>query len=110
MIISLARSEYNSKQIEKYIETLEVENALIAAENDDLESQFEYFSSVQYQERIAKQNLGKVNPGEKVLVIPDDVELSEVESFEENLILEKERQYAKLPNWQKWTSYFFRRY
>ena len=105
MIATLARSEYNSNQIQKYIEKLEQENMVIVSQNEDLKSQFDYYSSPQYQEKMAKQNLGKINPGEIVLLLKESSSRSDMSEFE--LILpEGMIQNQNLPNHEKWWKYF----
>lgn len=105
MIATLARSEYNSNQIEKYIENLEVQNQGIVQENDQLRSDFEYYTSPQYKEKMAKQNQGLVNPGEKVLIVlenDESTDSAELNDLIPNQVLENKN----LPNWKKWWSYF----
>lgn len=105
MIVTLARSEYNSNQIEKYIEKSEQENMQIVSQNEELKSRLDYYSSPQYQEKIAKQNLGKVNPGEKVLVLRESA-VASVQTEVENLVPEGLLENQNLKNYQKWWKYF----
>ena len=105
MIATLARSEYNSNQIEKYIENLESQNQGIVQENDKLRSDFEYYTSPQYKEKMAKQNQGLVNPGEKVLVVLEEkADLSETDLAD--LIPDKVLENKNMKNWEKWWQYF----
>lgn len=105
MIATLARSEYNSNQIEKYIENLESQNQGIVQENDKLRSDFEYYTSPQYKEKMAKQNQGLVNPGEKVLVVLEEkADLSETDLAD--LIPDKVLENKNMKNWEKWWLYF----
>ncbi len=107
MIATLARSEYNSNQIERYIVQLESENMQIVQENEELRADFEYYTSPQYREKMAKQNQGKVNPGEKVLVLLD--EKNEIgEDSEQSLVPDKVFEHKNLPQWKKWLKYFTR--
>lgn len=105
MIATLARSEYNSNQIEKYIENLEQQNQNIVQENDSLRSDFEYYTSPQYKEKMAKQNQGLVNPGEKVLIVLEE----DTEQIDDNLldlIPDQALQNKNMENWRKWWTYF----
>jgi len=104
MIATLARSEYNSNQIEKYIENLEVQNQGIVQENDKLRSDFEYYTSPQYKEKMAKQNQGKVNPGEKVLIVLNEESTESLDDL--NLVPDKVLENKNMKNWKKWWSYF----
>lgn len=105
MIATLARSEYNSNQIEKYIEKLELENMKIVAQNEELKSQFDYYSSPQYQEKIAKQNLGKINSGERVLLLRETAKAS-FQNDVENLIPDGLLENKNMKNSDKWFKYF----
>ena len=107
MVIALTTSEYNSYKIEQYIKQFEAENELLAQENDTLKDRYEYYTSPEYQEKIAKQNFGLVNPGEKVLIIPETTNLSAEEEFSNTISTERVRFYRSLPNAVKWWYYFF---
>jgi cell division protein FtsL len=107
MIIALTTSEYNSYKIQQYITEFEEQNKILAVENDSLKYQYEYFTSPEYQEKIAKQNFGLINPGERVLIIPEAGSLSAEEEFEQTVIHERIKFYQDLPNPVKWWYYFF---
>ncbi len=107
MVIALTTSEYNSYKIEQYIKEFEAENQALLQENNTLNDKYEYFTSPEYQEKIAKQNFGLVNPGEKVLIIPENSTLTPVEEFESNISTERIKFYRDLPNAIKWWYYFF---
>lgn len=72
MLYNLTVSIYNNYQIEKNISQFESKNAALAEENSQKLHDFQYYTSEQYVEKIAKQNLGLINPGEKVIIIPDE--------------------------------------
>lgn len=107
MLIALTTSEYESYKVEQYIERFEVENQELAIENENLKDEYDYFTSPQYQEKIAKQNFGLINPGEKILVIPEKNKLNDAEQFESELISEKEQFYMEMSNPVKWWYFFF---
>lgn len=107
MVIALTTSEYNSYKIEQYIKEFEAENQALLQENNTLNDKYEYFTSPEYQEKIAKQNFGLVNPGEKVLIIPENSTLTPVEEFESSISTERIKFYRDLPNAIKWWYYFF---
>lgn len=107
MLIALTTSQYHSYKVERYIEQFEVQNQELALENEDLRDDFEYFTSPQYQEKIAKQNFGLINPGEEILFIPADDETLN-KSFDENLEEQQEEFYRKLSSPKKWWYYFFK--
>ena len=101
LLYSLTLNVYHSYQIDKYIEQFDKENQRISIENAKRSEDFDYYTSEQYIDKIAKQNLGLVNPSEEVIVIaPEDrlVTQNEAESIEESRNLSI---YA-LSNPQKW--------
>ena len=108
MLIALTTSEFESFQVERYIGEFEQQNQEIALENEDLKNEYDYFSSPQYQEKIAKQNFGLINPGEEVLIIPDQSHVSDEEEFENLLLSDREKFYHDMSNPVKWWYFFFR--
>lgn len=72
LIYSLTKNVYNSYLVDRYIAEYEKENTLIKTENQKKTSDYLYFTSEEYIDKIAKQNLGLVNPGEEVIVISSD--------------------------------------
>ncbi|MBD3328390.1 hypothetical protein GF340_03740, partial [Candidatus Peregrinibacteria bacterium] len=70
LLFTLTSSVYKSYQIDVHIENFEKENARIEEENRRKSEDYDYYSSNAYIEKIAKQNLGLVNPGEEVIIIP----------------------------------------
>lgn len=71
LLYTLTVSVYKSYQIDQHIKNFEAENTKIAEENRKKSEEFEYYSSDAYIEKIAKQNLGLVNQGEEVIIIPN---------------------------------------
>ncbi len=105
LIYSLTKNVYNSYKIDNYIETFRVENDRIAKENTQKNEDYLYFTSEEYIDKIAKQSLGLVNPGEEVIVLSDDV-LSKNDSVSDT----GTGDFAKdigLSNPQKWWKFFF---
>ena len=70
LLYTLTVSVYKSYQIDQHIKNFEAENARIEEENLRKSEEFEYYSSDAYIEKMAKQNLGLVNAGEEVIIIP----------------------------------------
>lgn len=107
LFYSLTASVYKAYQIELHIKNYEKENARIAEENRIKSEDYEYYSSDAYIEKIAKQNLGLVNPGEEVIIIPN-------ESIDASGIVggldsddNTDYDYVGLSNSQKWWKFFF---
>lgn len=71
LLYTLTVSVYKSYQIDQHIKSFEEENARIEEENLLKSEEFDYYSSNAYIEKIAKQNLGLVNPGEEVIIVPN---------------------------------------
>jgi len=106
MLIALVISQYRSFEVEKYISKFELENQELSLVNEDLSDDYQYYTSPEYQEKVAKQNFGLINPGEEVLFIPagdNDID----SSFEESLKQEQKDFYADMTKTKKWWFYFF---
>ena len=105
LLYTLTKSVYQSYQIDQHIADFKKENDLIAQENKQKESDYSYYSSDAYIEKIAKQNLGLVNPGEQVIIIPITADNSisapadQKQSDTANI--------QALGNPQKWWKFFF---
>lgn len=105
LLYSLTKNVYNSYKVDKYIEEFEQENSVIEAENKQKIEDYLYFTSQEYIDKIAKQNLGLVNPGEEVLILAPEL-LADVE--EENV--QPEGEFAKFygkSNSKLWWEFFF---
>ena len=107
LLYSLTASVYKAYQIELHIKNYERENLKIAEENRKKSEDYEYYSSDAYIEKIAKQNLGLVNPGEEVIIIPNDkIDASGIVGgikTEDDTV----KSYSGLSNNQKWWKFFF---
>jgi len=69
MAFGLALSFYRNVLFEKTLEDMEGQNQKIADEIEGGYRDLEYFRSEQFKDKYAKENLSKLNPGEKVLII-----------------------------------------
>lgn len=105
MLYALTRSVYHNYQIDQHIEAFEVRNQRLAAEIEEKKGDAEYYSSEAYLDKVAKQSLGLVNPGEEVIVLPaeDSVTVSEEEIKKEQAI----RKLREMSNPRKWWKFFF---
>jgi len=106
LLYTLTVSVYKSYQIDQHIKTFEVENARIEDENRKKSEEYDYYSSDAYIEKMAKQNLGLVNAGEEVIIIPsDNVKSSGLvgDGGAENGVSSG----SGLSNSQKWWKFFF---
>lgn len=105
MLYSLTLSIYRNYNINLHIKNFEKTNLELQQEIENKMKNFSYFTSVQYQDKIAKQNLGQINPGEEVIVIPPSAVISTLE-FEEDEN-EKLRRLEKMPNLKRWWEFLF---
>ncbi len=105
LLYSLTKNVYNSYQVDKYIVAFENENALIEEENRQKTEDYLYFTSQEYIDKIAKQNLGLVNAGEEIIVLSPDV-LGD-EEFDEDLDVGEYAKYSGLSNVEAWWDFFF---
>lgn len=105
LVYSLTKNVYNSYQVDKYIETFKEENYAIESENKQKTEDYLYFTSQEYIDKIAKQNLGLVNPGEEVIILSSEaIEETEIDIYEDGLTIAK---YAGLSSAQQWWEFFF---
>lgn len=105
LIYSLTRNVYNSYQIDKYISDFEIENSQMEDENREKTQDYLYFTSEEYIDKIAKQNLGLVNPGEEVLILSPDV--LDPDLAGENGDLSDFAKHSGDSNPKSWWSFFF---
>lgn len=106
LLYSLTVSVYKSYQIDQNIQAFENENAKIEAENLQKSEEFDYYSSDAYIEKMAKQNLGLINPGEEVIIIPKS-DLTTAGNADGTVTDSTGAANAGLSNPQKWWKFFF---
>ncbi len=107
MFFALATSIYRDYKLETEIETFEDVINDLADRANQKPSDLKYLQSDEYKDRYAKENLNLLNPGEKLIILPDpkqNVEQGPVELMTDilspNSVLNK-------PNNQQWWGYFF---
>jgi cell division protein FtsB len=105
LLNTLTVSVYRGYQIDQVIKDFERENQRIEAENKQKAEDYDYYTSENYIEKIAKQNLGLVNPGEEVIIIPGagDKQVAPNSSDPDKIDL------SDLENQEKWWIFFFDR-
>ncbi|PIP66573.1 hypothetical protein COW94_01065 [Candidatus Peregrinibacteria bacterium CG22_combo_CG10-13_8_21_14_all_44_10] len=104
MLYNLTVSIYENYQIDTHIQTFQEKNSELESENLEKIESYQYYTSDMYVEKVAKQNLGLINPGEKVIVITEE---------DNNTILEAEyaesQTLAMRNSWsnpRKWLEFF----
>lgn len=105
LFYSLTKNVYNSYKVDQVIESFETENSLIEEENRRKIEDYLYFTSEEYIDKIAKQNLGLVNNGEEIIILSleNSNTLSE-ENSEEDIGVSKR---SRMSNPEQWWSFFF---
>ena len=66
-------------QLQKQISALKQQNTILQLQNENIGLQNQYYSSDEYLDLAARQSLGLAAPGEKVLLIPQNVALKYVD-------------------------------
>ena|SRR3989338_1072585 len=105
LLYSLTKNVYNSYKVDKYIESFEKENSLIEMENKQKNEDYLYFTSEEYIDKIAKQNLGLVNHGEEVIILAS-AGVNEKTDPSEDLSGEFAKD-SKASNFEQWFKFFF---
>ncbi|MBI5754514.1 septum formation initiator family protein [Candidatus Peregrinibacteria bacterium] len=110
LLYSLTRNIYNSYQVDQVIESFQKENATIEEENRKRIEDYLYFTSEEYIDKIAKQNLGLINKGEEVIVLAPDstkpTENGDNAGNDQAGVLTKR---SRMSNPQQWWDFFFGR-
>ena len=107
MFFVLATSIYRDYKLETEIETFEDEINDLAERANKKPSDLKYLQSDEYKDRYAKENLGLLNPGEKLIILPDPdqkVEQGPVELMTDILSPDS---VLNQPNNRQWWEYFF---
>ncbi len=105
MLYSLTVSIYDNYQIEQHIAEFESRNEELRKENRKKLEDFQYYTSQEYIEKVAKTNLGLINPGEQVIIIPDEEFIILTEGEDMAKINEQIRNSWSNP--KKWWMFFF---
>ncbi len=105
MLYNLTVSIYENYQIEQHIADFKERNAQLTEDNKQKMDDLQYYISDEYIDKVAKQNLNLINPGEKVIVIPDEDLV--VLSQDEDTAALSEQIRASWSNPKKWWKFFF---
>ncbi|MBN2095970.1 hypothetical protein JW752_01055 [Candidatus Peregrinibacteria bacterium] len=107
IFFALATSIYRDYQLEVNIQKFEDEIAQLAGLANQKPKDVEYFQSVQYKDKYAKENLNLLNPGEKLIIIPQEDRVVKTEKI---IIGQYDYPHVlELPNRNQWWEYFFGR-
>lgn len=101
--ISLTKEVIRKIEIQREISSLESEIAELEQHNTELNAMMAYFNSSTFQEKDARSKLNLMEPGETVVVLPNQAREATVSVAQAN----QNQINAALPNYQKWFTYFF---
>jgi cell division protein FtsB len=112
MAFGLTLSFYRNILFEQTLAEMEAQNKLISKDIERGERDVAYFQSEQYKDKYAKENLGKLNPGEKVIIITrNPAEQGDAAADPEHEEERREAAYQELlrqmPVQQHWSLYLF---
>ena len=79
---------------------------LLSVEVEAAELENEYYKTNEYQELLARKYLDKKNPGENMVIMPENSETAKNKYVVEEVIQE-EKEYS---NFEKWMMYLFPKY
>lgn len=102
----LGKMVYQNYEVNQQIENLEKEVAEVENENQKLSDLIAFFQTETFKEKEAREKLGVVKPGEKVLVFPEE-ENNEVSILETATGKDNEED-EEIPNYKKWWNFFFK--
>jgi len=114
MAFGLALSFYRNILFEKTLEELADQNKHIAMEIEHGYGDLEYYQSEQYKDKYAKENLGRLNAGEKLMILSQPEKLS-FASEEEDTLDRARREAAydellrQMPILEHWKLFLFHR-
>ncbi|MBI2464005.1 septum formation initiator family protein [Candidatus Peregrinibacteria bacterium] len=103
MLYALTVEIYKNYQIDRHISNFQKKNEDMLVEYSQKIDDLKYYTSEAYIEKIAKQSLGLVNPGEEVIILPPGT----VSQEEEN---SPQKGLEKLQGWKnfvRWWRFFF---
>lgn len=106
MAFGLALSFYKNVLFEQTLTGIAQSNDNLRIQIEEGRKDLEYFRSAQFKDKYAKENLNRMNPGEKVLIIheadvsPDTGSPELIEERREAAYLEMLRQMPVIEHWQ----------
>jgi cell division protein FtsB len=112
MAFGLALSYYRNVLFEVTLENIRMENDKLRSRNSLSQSDVDYYRSAQYKDKYAKENLGKVNAGEKLLILNEKVTAPALDdegqlTATERQEIEFEELLRQMPVLEHWKLYLF---
>ena len=113
MTFGLALSFYRNVLFEETLESISAQNDKLRQENALNQSDLEYYRSAQYKDKYAKENLDRMNRGEKVLIITETPKTPQVVTDALSISEQQEAAFEELlrqmPVIEHWRLYLFHR-
>ncbi|PIR67954.1 hypothetical protein COU50_00630 [bacterium CG10_big_fil_rev_8_21_14_0_10_33_18] len=103
----LGKMIWQNYQVNQHINNLQKEVLEVERENQKLSDLIAFFQTETFKEKEAKEKLGMVKPGEKVLVFPD-AENNEKSITDQIDDTKTKKESEQLPNYVKWWNFFFK--
>lgn len=98
LLYIVGKTLYQSYLVRKEVDNLKVSLVELEQSNKELGEKILYYQSASYREKIARERMGLMKPGEEVIVIlPED----------KKQVAEKDPD-GGLPNYTKWWNFFFK--
>ena len=104
IFFALATAIYRDYKLEVNINNFDDEISNLAAMADQKPKDVEYYQSEAFKDKYAKESLNLLNPGEKLIIIPDEEQVVKSEVVVNNM---DNSTILKLPNRNQWWEYFF---
>ena len=107
IFFALATSIYRDYKLEVNIQQFEDAIARLAEMADQKPKDIKYYQSEQYKDKYAKENLNLLNPGERLIIIPQEEKIVKSVSVIDRF--DYPADVLELPNRNQWREYFFGR-
>ena len=98
------RSIQQNYQLQKEVNQINQQNIILKLQNNNIILQNDYYSSSQYQEIVARENLGLGYPGETEILIPDNIALK---YGPKQLTTNSNNRQTNNTNFSDWMNFFF---
>ncbi|MDO8648978.1 MAG: hypothetical protein Q7R81_04320 [Candidatus Peregrinibacteria bacterium] len=114
MAFGLALSFYRNVLFEGTLANLRLQNDKLRERNVFAQQDLSYYRSAQYKDKYAKENFGKLRPGEKILIITEETNPRFEDSVDEPTISQEQEaafeEYLRAtPVIDHWKLYLFER-
>ena len=114
MAFGLALSYYRNILFDTHLEEISRQNDVLDQRIGQEQGDLDYYQSAQFKDKYAKETLGRLNPGEKVLIITQQSSTNDVTSSPDFTLTEQqqaafEETLRQMPGYLHWKLYLFER-